>query len=78
LTDLVLEQATAARARLAVLPCCHNLNESDQGGLGGWLDGPLAVDVVRANRLREKGYKLYTQQIPDDITPKNRLLMAEP
>ncbi len=78
LTDLVLEQATAAKARLAVLPCCHNLDESDQGGLGGWLDGPLAVDVVRANRLREKGYKLFTQQIPSDITPKNRLLMAEP
>jgi hypothetical protein len=78
LTDLVLEQATAAKSRLAVLPCCHNLDEADQGGLGGWLDGPLAVDVVRANRLREKGYKLFTQQIPSDITPKNRLLMAEP
>ncbi len=78
LTDLVLEKATTAKARLAVLPCCHNLDEADQGGLGGWLDGPLAIDVVRANQLREKGYKLYTQQIPGDITPKNRLLMAEP
>jgi hypothetical protein len=28
--------------------------------------------------LRSKGYQIFTQQIPDDITPKNRLLMAEP
>ncbi|NOR50831.1 MAG: methyltransferase domain-containing protein [Desulfuromonadales bacterium] len=78
LTDLVLEQASAVNARLAVLPCCHDLDEADQGGLGGWLDGPLAVDIVRANRLRSRGYQIFTQQIPDDITPKNRLLMAEP
>ena len=78
LTDLVLERATTANARLAVLPCCHNLDEADQGGLGGWLDGSLAVDVCRANRLRSKGYRVFTQQIPGEITPKNRLLMAEP
>ena len=78
LTDLVLERATAAAARLAVLPCCHNLSEADQGSLGGWLDGPLAVDVSRANWLRNKGYRILTQQIPSDITPKNRLLLGEP
>ncbi len=78
LTDLVLERATAAAARLAVLPCCHNLNEAEQGGLSGWLDGPLAVDVSRANWLTNKGYRVFTQQIPSDITPKNRLLMGEP
>jgi hypothetical protein len=78
LTDLVIYQATNAGARLAVLPCCHNLDEADQGSLDGWLDGPLAVDVTRAQRLRENGYKIYTHVIPDDITPKNRLLMAEP
>ncbi len=77
LTDLVLEQAAAVGARLAVLPCCHHLDEADQGGLGGWMDGSLAVDVVRANTLRSKGYRVFTQQIPHDITPKNRLLMAE-
>lgn len=77
LTDLVLDLATAAGARLAVLPCCHNLNESDQGDLNGWLDGPLAVDVTRANNLRSRGYRIFTQLVPADITPKNRLLMAE-
>jgi SAM-dependent methyltransferase len=78
LTDLVLERAMAAGARVAVLPCCHDVANSDTGGLLGWLDGPLAVDVSRAALLRSRGYRVYTQQIPGDITPKNRLLMAEP
>lgn len=78
LTDQVLEQAMRAEARLAVLPCCHNLDKAEQGGLAGWLDGPLAVDVSRANGLRNNGYRIFTQQIPGDITPKNRLLMGEP
>lgn len=78
LTDLVLERAVAARARVAVLPCCHDLDGADLDGLEGWLDGPLALDVVRAGRLRSQGYRVFTQQIPVDITPKNRLLLAEP
>lgn len=78
LTDLVLEKAVTADARLALLPCCHDLQDADLGGLQGWLEGPLAVDVVRAGRLRASGYRVFTQTIPGDITPKNRLLMAEP
>ena len=78
LTDLVLDRASTAGARLAVLPCCHNLDESDKGNLEGWVDGPMAVDISRANRLKSKGYRIYTQTIPAEITPKNRLLMAEP
>jgi len=78
LTDLVLERAMAAGVRVAVLPCCHDLHRADTGGLQGWLDGSLAMDIMRAGRLRAGGYRVMTQQIPDDITPKNRLLMAEP
>jgi hypothetical protein len=78
LTDTVLERAISARARVAVLPCCHDLDRADTGGLSGWLDGPLAVDATRAAHLRCHGYRVYTQLIPGDITPKNRLLMAEP
>ena len=78
LTDLVLDRAVAAAARVAVLPCCHLLQSADLGGLEGWLDGSLAADVVRAGRLRSRGYRVYTQQIPGAVTPKNRLLLAEP
>ncbi len=78
LTDLILDRAVEIGARVAVLPCCHDLNDADLSGLQGWLDGPLAMDVVRVTRLRSQGYRVFTQQIPGDITPKNRLLLAEP
>jgi hypothetical protein len=42
------------------------------------MDGPLAMDAARVARLRAQGYRVFTQLIPGDITPKNRLLMAEP
>ena len=63
---------------MAVLPCCQDVARSETGGLKGWLEGPLAVDVMRAVYLREKGYEVITRTIPSEITPKNRLLMAHP
>ena len=78
LTDRVLERAAAARARVAVMPCCHDLDVSDAGDLSGWLDATLAIDVVRALKLREQRYRIWTQMIPAEITPKNRLLIAAP
>jgi hypothetical protein len=78
LTDVVLGRALAARARVAVLPCCHDLAVCDRGELDGWLDGPIAIDVMRAVRLREQGYQVWTRSIPADITPKNRLLLGTP
>lgn len=77
LTDLIIDKAMAQRARVAVLPCCQDLKESPAGGLDGWLEKTLAVDVARAVRLRAAGYRIVTQTIPDEITPKNRLLMGE-
>jgi hypothetical protein len=78
LTDAILEAATAASARVAVLPCCHDFGTCDTGPLTGWLDGPLAIDVMRATRLQGAGYRVRTQRIPSAITPKNRLLIAMP
>jgi hypothetical protein len=78
LTDAVIGAATAARSRLAVMPCCHDVHRADTGGLTGWMHGPLAVDVVRASNLRTAGWRVWTQTIPEAITPHNRLLLAEP
>jgi hypothetical protein len=36
------------------------------------------VDVMRAVRLEQRGYRVWTQTIPAAITPKNRLLLGEP
>jgi hypothetical protein len=76
LTDRVLERAAAAGARVAVLPCCHNLSTCDAGELSGWVEDPVAIDVVRALRLKQQGYRIWTQTIPAAITPKNRLLLG--
>jgi hypothetical protein len=78
LSDVVLECALAVRARVAVLPCCHDLDVNDDGGLSGWMEGALAIDVVRALRLKQQGYRIWTQSISAQITPKNRLLLGEP
>lgn len=78
LTDQVIDRAIAARARLAVLPCCHDLASGEGVELRGWLDGALAMDVARATHLQAAGYRVVTQTIPAEITPKNRLLLAEP
>ena len=78
LSDVVLDRAAAVRARVAVLPCCHDLDVNDAGGLTGWVDGPLAVDVARALRLKQQGYRIWTQTISREVTPKNRLLIGEP
>lgn len=78
LTDTVLDLAAGAGARVAVLPCCHDAVTCDAGVLQGWLDSALAIDVLRATRLSARGYRVWTQAIPEAITPKNRLLIGEP
>jgi len=86
-TDIILDLAARARAPVAVLPCCHDVRElrrssslaaCEARALAGWLEGPLAIDVARATRLRQHGYRVWAQMIPATITPKNRLLLGRP
>jgi SAM-dependent methyltransferase len=76
LTDRVLDLAISVRANVAVLPCCQSHAELPEVGLGGWMDGALAIDVARAMRMHAAGYRVLTQTIPKEITPKNRLLIG--
>jgi hypothetical protein len=76
LSDTVLDRALAARATVALLPCCHDEETCDTGGLLGFLPLPLAVDATRVARLRSAGYEVSTQTIPEEITPENRLILA--
>ena len=78
LTDRVLDIALEAGARVAVLPCCHHLTDSASRALTGWVDDALAIDLARAVRLQGRGYRIWTQVIPRDVTPKNRLLLGCP
>jgi hypothetical protein len=61
-----------------VLPCCHDEATCDAGDLTGWMDSALAIDAVRVSRLNSQGYHVRTQTIPAEITPKNRLILADP
>jgi hypothetical protein len=76
LTDFALARAMDAGARVAVLPCCHDVETCDSGGLTGWVDAALAIDLMRAARLTQRGYRVWTERIPANITPKNRLLLG--
>ncbi len=78
LTDVVLTRAMEVSARVAVLPCCHDEETCDTGSLLGFLSIPLAIDATRVGRLRASGYEVWTQTIPEQITPQNRLIMARP
>jgi hypothetical protein len=79
-----LESVSLAAADLVVSShACGGLTDQDlalsqSGSLSGWMDESLAVDVMRAVRLEQRGYRIWTQTIPAAITPKNRLLMGEP
>jgi hypothetical protein len=77
LSDVVIDRASVAGARVAVLPCCHDLRACETGELDGWVDGALAIDIMRAGRLRQAGYRVWTLSIPATITPKNRLLLGQ-
>jgi len=78
LTDIVLARASAASARVAVLPCCHHLDSEEAKKLAGWVDGSLSIDIARAQRLEQQGYRIWTQSIAPGITPKARLLLGAP
>ncbi len=77
LTDIIINKAIDAKTRLAVLPCCHEIKQSDTGGFEGWMDETLAVDVMRALVLKNKGYHVIMKEIPKEISPKNRLLIGD-
>lgn len=77
LTDVVLDRAAGAGARVAVLPCCHDFAANDAGPLTGWVDASLAIDIRRAQKLEARGYRVWTQAIAAEVTPRNRLLLGE-
>ncbi len=78
LTDDVLKRAADVRARVGVLPCCHDEQTCDAGGLSAWMDLSLAVDATRVAWLRARGYAVHTHVLPAEITAKNRLLLGAP
>ena len=72
----VIAAAVAGGARVAVLPCCHQFRFRDD--LDGVADKAAAIDAERVAGLVARGYAVHTLCIPEDVSPKNRLLVAAP
>jgi Methyltransferase domain len=75
LTDTVIAAAIDVGAAVAVMPCCHREGIVAHA-LRGWMDNALAQDAARAVRLSADGRKVWTTTIDDDVTEKNRVLLA--
>lgn len=76
LTDRVLQKAIAAKAHVAVLPCCHQLDDPYALATEGIIARDVAMDVARAHRLVAHGYHVRTYTLDPQITPKNRLIVG--
>lgn len=77
LTDRILDRAVNAGSRVAVLPCCHDRETCPVPAFAPWMAVDLAIDAARVVRLEAAGYAVRVQQIPAEITPKNRLILAQ-
>jgi len=78
-SDVVIDRASAAGARVAVLPCCHDLQACETGELEGWVDGALAIDIMRAGRLRTQAIACGRSRSPwksREESPSNRPAQA--
>lgn len=89
LSDMVIDKAVSSGCALALMPCCHSLRNQPLPPLAG-LDRPTlermaaalgpsgAIDACRVAALRGRGYSVEQQFISSEITPYNRLILAEP
>ncbi|KAG7354658.1 helicase domain protein [Nitzschia inconspicua] len=86
LSDKVIDLAVAANAPLALVPCCHTrkcLSQEQNMNLKALLEDQgmtLAefIDGNRIQRLKDAGYTVTEERIPQVITPKNRIILANP
>ncbi|MFT4543051.1 MAG: hypothetical protein ACI841_002999 [Planctomycetota bacterium] len=79
LSDTSLEIASSVRGAAAVMPCCRD-HTHNPGPLAvaQKLGGDLAYDIDRTYRMEAAGYQVRWRDIPEEITPMNRVLIATP
>lgn len=79
LTDDVLQYAIDSKsAAIAVMPCCYT--GTDKGspyGVRRALGVSMAADVGRSFFLQDCGYHVDFATIPIEVTPMNRIIVAE-
>jgi hypothetical protein len=78
-TDRCLDLALATGGRVAVMPCCYfGTAEAAPRVLAETLGPELASDIDRSYRLERAGYQVQWSAIPEQITPKRRILIGLP
>ena len=79
LTDDCLEIGAGLGGPVAVLPCCRaHAQNSAPAGLRAALGEDVAYDVHRTYAMEARGYSVRWREIPLEITPMNRVLIAVP
>jgi len=85
LSDMIIENAIYGNSNMALVPCCHAkscLNKSQQAFWDihgpGFMNLAAYLDGIRIQTLQDAGFYVQEHEIPEAITPKNRLIFARP
>lgn len=78
-TDRCLDLAIKNNCAIVAMPCCYTGTGKDEPlALRKSLGVRTATDVGRTYRLRDAGYLVDWEEIPEAITPMNRVIIAHP
>jgi hypothetical protein len=79
LTDAALSFASSIPATtIAAMPCCYTgTAKSAPPGIRRALGVGWAADIDRSYRLESSGYRVDFASIPSQVTPMNRIIIAE-
>jgi len=78
-SDEAIDLALSTGGPVALMPCCRPHGRSPAPDvLTRELGGDLAFDVDRTYRMEQAGYVVRWTQIPEGITPQNRILVGRP
>jgi hypothetical protein len=78
-TDQAIELGLASGGAIAVMPCCRAHRRSRKSPAVAREVGPdLAIDIDRTYRMEAAGYRVRWAEIPEGITPMNRVLVGRP
>ncbi len=79
LTDLAIGIGLETRGPIALLPCCRPHRKSPApGAIARALGDDVAYDIDRTYRLEHAGYHVRWDEIPEVITPQNRVIVGRP